>query len=203
MELKGGASIPTRHGTFRIWLPEFHDTAAPPPVVLTLGVISSQSPVLLRVHSECFTGDVIGSQRCDCGEQLARSMDLISQRNSGLIIYLRQEGRGIGLAAKIDAYLLQDTGLDTYDANVALGHPPDNRSYVDAIRICGGLAISAVDLITNNPDKVAAFRNSPIRVNSQITLPPTLTLHNRRYLETKRLRFGHDIPSHDNETEHA
>lgn len=160
-------------------------------VLLCLGELTTDP--LLRIHSECLTGDVLGSLRCDCGDQLADSMAAIAAAGSGLIIYLRgHEGRGIGLAEKLRAYRLQDTGLDTVDANLALGHGIDERDFVDAVEILKSLAITSVRLLTNNPVKVETLRKAGIKIET-IPLQITPNPHNLGYLETKRLRLGHDL----------
>lgn len=146
--------------------------------------------VPVRIHSECMTGDVFGSRRCDCGEQLDASLRLVAERG-GVVIYLRQEGRGIGLINKLKAYNLQDLGLNTAEANTHLGFDVDARQYECAIFILQDLGISTVELITNNPDKVDALRRSPIRVASRIPLLVEPHDENRGYLETKQELMGH------------
>jgi 3,4-dihydroxy 2-butanone 4-phosphate synthase/GTP cyclohydrolase II len=149
------------------------------------------NPTYLRIHSECFTGDVLGSQRCDCGEQLKAAMDLIVEKGSGYIIYLRNhEGRGIGLAEKIRAYQLQDQGLDTVEANIALGHQVDPREWSDAVEILAALEISSVALMTNNPEKMQALSDAGIK-STIISLPIVANQHNQKYLETKATKLGH------------
>ena len=146
---------------------------------------------LVRMHSECFTGDVLHSQRCDCGEQLAASIELIQERGYGYIIYLRDhEGRGIGLSEKLRAYILQDDGLDTVDANLALGHEVDLRDWTDSIRILRNLGLENIELLTNNPEKVAAVVDSGI-ICKQITLSVSPNPFNSKYLQTKIDRLGH------------
>jgi len=148
-------------------------------------------PTYLRIHSECFTGDVLGSQRCDCGEQLKAAMDLIVEKGSGYIIYLRNhEGRGIGLAEKIRAYQLQDQGLDTVEANIALGHQVDPREWSDAVEILSALEISSVALMTNNPEKIQALSDAGIK-STIISLPIIANQYNQKYLETKATKLGH------------
>ncbi|MEY3346290.1 MAG: hypothetical protein RIR40_15 [Actinomycetota bacterium] len=158
--------------------------------IMKLGDVKKE-PVLLRIHSECLTGDVFGSQRCDCGDQLANSFADISEAGNGLIIYLRdQEGRGIGLSEKLKAYILQESGLDTVDANLALGHNIDERDFADAIEILRALEIDSVTLLTNNPEKAKALSESGI--DTQVRQLPSLTNpYNRNYLQTKRNRLGH------------
>jgi 3,4-dihydroxy 2-butanone 4-phosphate synthase/GTP cyclohydrolase II len=153
---------------------------------------SSDIEPMVRVHSECFTGDVMGSLRCDCGDQLAISKKLIAAHGSGYIIYLRDhEGRGVGLAEKLKAYQLQDSGLDTVEANVSLGHPIDNREWSDVVEILHALKISRLILLTNNPEKVQALKNSGLNVKQQ-NLSTEIHEFNRQYIETKRVKLGHE-----------
>jgi len=148
-------------------------------------------PTYLRIHSECFTGDVLGSQRCDCGEQLKAAMDLIVEKGSGYIIYLRNhEGRGIGLAEKIKAYQLQDRGLDTVEANIALGHHVDAREWSDAVEILSELEIKSVVLMTNNPEKIQALSDAGIE-STVLSLPIAANEFNKKYLDTKATKLGH------------
>lgn len=149
--------------------------------------------LLVRVHSECATGDLFGSLRCDCGEQLNAAMQCIAQAGKGALIYLRQEGRGIGLAAKLQAYCLQDQGLDTVDANQALGLPIDARQYDQAAAILTLMGCRSVQLLSNNPQKASALENCGIRVSVRQSLIVEANPHNRDYLETKRQRCGHDL----------
>jgi 3,4-dihydroxy 2-butanone 4-phosphate synthase/GTP cyclohydrolase II len=164
-------------------------------VLLTLGVIHRELvPVLVRIHSECFTGDVLGSIRCECGPQLSRSLELIEEVGVGAVIYLRgHEGRGIGLPEKIKAYALQDQGMDTVDANVSLGHEVDARDWSDAIEILRYLKLASIRLLTNNPMKIAAVKAAGIKV-----IPVALLIasndSNRKYLASKRDRMGHTLP---------
>jgi GTP cyclohydrolase II len=144
---------------------------------------------LVRVHSECLTGDVLGSQRCDCGPQLREAVERISDAG-GYLLYLRQEGRGIGLYNKLDAYALQDTGLDTYEANLALGFAKDERDYTVAAQMLLALGINHIDLLTNNPDKATQLQSAGIRVNSQVPTRLHLSSGNGRYLAAKAWR-GH------------
>ena len=151
---------------------------------------------LVRLHSECFTGDVIGSQRCDCGEQLATSIKKIEEHGYGYIVYLRDhEGRGIGLTSKLQAYNLQNQGLDTVDANVELGLPVDSRSWNEAIEILQALNLSAIKLMTNNPEKIAAVTNAGIACE-QVPLLATVNEFNEKYLATKADRLGHTGGNH-------
>ncbi len=144
---------------------------------------------LVRVHSECLTGDVLGSQRCDCGPQLREAIERITDAG-GYLLYLRQEGRGIGLYNKLDAYALQDAGLDTYEANLALGFEKDERDYTVAAQMLLALGINHIDLLTNNPEKAAGLQSAGIRVNSQVPTRLHLSSGNGRYLAAKAWR-GH------------
>src|SRR5687768_6651871 len=151
---------------------------------------SAQGAPLVRLHSECMTGDVFGSQRCDCGPQLREAVEDIAGAG-GYLLYLRQEGRGIGLYAKLDAYALQDTGLDTYEANVALGHGEDERSYLAAAQMLRALGVSRVALLSNNPDKVRQLNRCGVTVAAQVPTGVHLSAANARYLETKARRGAH------------
>ena len=160
-------------------------------VIIAFNPQITSDPTYLRIHSECFTGDVLGSQRCDCGEQLKVAMDLIVKKGSGYIVYLRNhEGRGIGLAEKIRAYQLQDQGLDTVEANIALGHQVDPREWSDAVEILSALEISSVALMTNNPEKIQALSDAGIK-STIISLPIVANQYNQKYLETKATKLGH------------
>jgi GTP cyclohydrolase II len=147
--------------------------------------------VLARLHSECLTGDVFGSHRCDCGEQLALSLGMLQAARRGVLVYLRQEGRGIGLANKIRAYALQEQGLDTVDANRALGLPDDMRDYRGAAEMLHSLGVRAVTLITNNPAKIAGLERHGVEVVERTPLHTAPNRHNQPYIEAKRERMGH------------
>ena len=149
-------------------------------------------PPLVRPHSECLTGDVFGSQRCDCGPQLREAVERIADAG-GYLLYLRQEGRGIGLYAKLDAYALQDTGLDTYEANLALGHREDERNYLVAAQMLHALGVSRVALLSNNPDKARQLRRCGITVAAQVPTGVHLSAANARYLATKARRGAHTL----------
>lgn len=159
--------------------------------LLKFGSIDSKQPLLVRIHSECLTGDVLGSLRCDCGSQLERAMNEIERAGSGLVIYLRdQEGRGIGLSEKIKAYQLQDQGLDTVDANLALGHNIDERDFGDASEILNSLRINSVILLSNNPEKLESLTSTGIKASLQF-LSGEINTFNEKYVATKRERLGH------------
>ena len=159
--------------------------------LLKFGSIDSKQPLLVRIHSECLTGDVLGSLRCDCGSQLERAMNEIERAGSGLVIYLRdQEGRGIGLSEKIKAYQLQDQGLDTVDANLALGHNIDERDFGDAAEILNSLRINSVILLSNNPEKLESLISTGIKASLQF-LSGEINTFNEKYVATKKERLGH------------
>ena len=186
------AALPTTHGAFQAVA--FHDTTTREDhVALTLGDVAGDSPPLVRVHSECLTGDVFGSMRCDCGDQLNAALARISDEGRGVVLYMRQEGRGIGLANKLRTYELQDRGLDTVDANRHLGFAADLRDYGVGAQILRELGITNLRLLTNNPKKTAGFRAYGLKVVEQLALAVAPGLHNRRYLETKRERLGHEL----------
>jgi 3,4-dihydroxy 2-butanone 4-phosphate synthase/GTP cyclohydrolase II len=159
------------------------------------GSTDAVEPVLTRVHSECLTGDVFGSQRCDCGPQLDEALERVVAAGRGVVVYLRgHEGRGIGLVAKLEAYALQDAGRDTVDANLDLGLPADARHYGAASQVLRDLGVTRVSLLTNNPDKSEALADFGITVDAQVALTPRPNEHNLHYLRTKRDRMGHRIP---------
>lgn len=192
----GTAEVPTRHGSFSCTV--FAD-AEVEHLALTRGEISSgEPPVLVRVHSECLTGDVFGSRRCDCGEQLDSAMHSIAEAGRGVLIYLRgHEGRGIGLGPKIIAYSLQDTGLDTVDANLVQGLPTDARRYDPAAEMLTFMGVRRVRLITNNPEKCAQLQAHGIDVVERLPSLTEPTPENIAYLRTKAARMGHLIDPFD------
>ena len=195
-EIAADARLPTERGEFRIRV--FNDSeTGMEHVALTLGEMGGPDPVLLRVHSECLTGDAFGSLRCDCGPQLDAAMSLIQEVGWGCILYLRQEGRGIGLHAKIQAYNLQDQGADTVEANLLLGHPADARDYRVASEILGLIGIDSVCLLTNNPDKIGQLVSYGINVEQRMPLVAGGGDENREYLAIKVDKMGHDIASED------
>jgi GTP cyclohydrolase II len=184
------ATLATRSGDFTISV--FNVDGAPGEIAaLTRGDLHNGDIPLVRLHSECLTGDVLGSLRCDCGQQLDAALELIAQAPAGVLLYLPQEGRGIGLANKIRAYALQDQGLDTVDANLALGLPVDRRDYAAAAHVLRSLGLSQVRLLTNNPLKRAALERYGIEVAERVPLSVPPNAVNRRYLRTKADRMGH------------
>lgn len=191
--------LPTRYGDFEIIVYSV-DYEAQQPIALTLGDLSQhqsqEQPPLVRMHSSCFTGDLIASLRCDCGDQLHMALEMIAAEGRGALVYLPQEGRGIGLAEKIKAYALQDEGMDTVEANHALGFKADMRDYGVGLQILKDLGISEVRLLTNNPKKKQAFnlRGYDLTLVDQVPIVPPVNKHNKHYLETKRAKMGHQLP---------
>jgi 3,4-dihydroxy 2-butanone 4-phosphate synthase/GTP cyclohydrolase II len=184
------ARIPTAYGTFRAVAYESHDGRTH--VALVKGDPAGKDDVLVRVHSECFTGDVIGSIRCDCGLQLAESMRQIDEEGEGIIVYVRgHEGRGIGLRHKLEAYSLQDGGLDTVEANIELGFSPDSRDYGVGAQILVDLGITTMRLLTNNPTKRAGLEGYGLEISERVPLELEPNPENLRYLRTKREKLGH------------
>lgn len=184
------ATIPTKYGNFIVAaFGERADEYSPHLAIISEDIDITQ-PVNLRIHSECVTGDIFGSQRCECGEQLNAALETIG-KTGGVIIYLRQEGRGIGIVNKLKAYELQDTGLDTVEANVHLGFEPDEREYGMAIEILEILGIKSIYLLTNNPDKVSAIQNSNITLVDRKPLVIETRDTNEGYMKTKEDFFGH------------
>lgn len=164
-------------------------------VALTMGHLGT-TDVLVRLHSECLTGDAFGSLRCDCGSQLESALAAIAAHGSGVVVYIRgHEGRGIGLLDKLRAYQLQDAGADTVEANLALGLPADARDYAGAAAVLADLGVQSLRLITNNPAKVDALRACGLPVRQRVALPVAVTAHNARYLATKRDRMAHRFAS--------
>lgn len=183
-------SLPTDWGTFRMVAFGHEEQENMPHVAMIHPDLTSDDVALLRIHSECMTGDLFHSNRCECGEQLHFAMSAIA-KNKGLVLYLRQEGRGIGIINKMKAYNLQDTGVDTYDANVQLGFDADARRYDEAIRMLELLDIKKVKLLTNNPTKIEALEQSSIEVIGREPLIIEAKDENKGYLETKKVKFGH------------
>lgn len=182
--------IPTKHGEFILhyYSNNIDDKEH---VALVKGNVAGKRNVPVRIHSECFTGDVLGSRRCDCGEQLDLALQIINSAGFGILIYLRQEGRGIGLLNKLRAYNLQDKGMDTVDANIELGHLADEREYSIAGLILEDLQVSSVELITNNPKKIAALEKLGITVEKRIPVEVPAHHQNIDYLKTKAKKMAH------------
>jgi GTP cyclohydrolase II len=186
------AKLPTRYGDFII--AGFRSSRdGKEHTALIKGDVSDKEAVPIRIHSECHTGDIFGSLKCDCREQLEASLEYIASKPFGVLIYLRQEGRGIGLLNKIKAYHLQDLGLDTIEANECLGFPSDLRDYRDAAKIIRLLRIKSVALLTNNPEKIQGLAQEGIAVAGRVPLHIAPNHHNKRYMETKMEKMGHLI----------
>ena len=184
------ARLPTRYGPFQAIAYKSHvDTGEH--IALTIGEWTEDEPVLVRIHSECLTGDVFGSMRCDCGEQIDLALQQISQEGNGIFLYMRQEGRGIGLHNKIKAYSLQDQGLDTVEANETLGFEPDLRHYGVGAQILRDLGVRKLILLTNNPKKVAGLSGFDLEIVNRIPVEAEVTDENRTYTKTKKARMGH------------
>jgi len=193
------AALPTRHGKFAIHVfSALEDMDADglrqDHVALVFGDVRDQEDVLVRVHSECITSEVFGSLKCDCKDQLEAAMAAVAHAGKGAVLYLRQEGRSIGLVNKIRAYALQDKGYDTVDANRCLGLPDDGRSYGAARDMLDALRIRSVRLLTNNPAKIGALRGLGVKVLGQIPVVIPPNAYSASYLEAKRLRMAHDLP---------
>lgn len=184
------STLPTRQGDFLVRA--FHNTLdGGQHLALSMGDIRSPEPVLVRIHSECLTGDVFGSRRCDCGPQLTESLRRIAEEGRGVVIYLRQEGRGIGLTDKLRAYALQDSGRDTVEANIELGHPAEARTYAVGAQMLLALGVPEVRLLTNNPGKVDGLKASGVTVVAREPLEIAPTKDNAAYLATKKTKMGH------------
>ena len=186
------ADMPTADGHFHI-IPFRQKSNGLEHVVLYKGEWSEDEPILVRMHSSCMTGDIFGSCRCDCGEQLHKSMRMIEREGKGLIVYLSQEGRGIGLMNKIAAYRLQEQGDDTVDANIHLGFRPDEREYGVGAQILREMGVSKIRLITNNPVKRVGLESYGLEIVENVPIVVEPNEYNRRYLETKRIRMGHKL----------
>ena len=189
------ASLPTRFGSFKIFVYDVKYESHQP-VALVMGDPARVAAPLVRLHSSCFTGDLINSLRCDCGDQLRMALEMIGQEGNGVLVYLSQEGRGIGLTEKIKAYALQDQGLDTVEANHALGFKADMRDYGVGIQVLKDLGLKQVRLLTNNPKKTDAFiyGGFDLKVIDQVPIVPPMNDHNVNYLATKRDKMGHQFP---------
>ena len=182
--------LPTAYGHFRLSMYKSRVTGLEH-LALVKGKVDDGEPVLVRVHSECFTGDVLGSERCDCGPQLHAAMEAVEREGRGAVLYMRQEGRGIGLEQKLHAYHLQEKGMDTVEANVALGFAPDLRDYGEGAQILADLGIRKVRLLTNNPCKVKGLDGYGIEIAERVPIVIPPNAYDRRYMETKRTKMGH------------
>ena len=184
--------LPTDHGHFRLSMYKSRVTGLEH-LALVKGDVADGAPVLVRVHSECFTGDVLGSERCDCGPQLHAAMEMVEREGRGVVVYMRQEGRGIGLANKLHAYKKQEEGMDTVEANVALGFAPDLRDYGEGAQILTDLGIRQLRLMTNNPCKIAGLEGYGLEIVERVPIVIPANAHDRRYLDTKKTKMGHLI----------
>ncbi len=190
--------IPTAHGEFTLhyYSNTFDDKEH---IAFVKGDVADKQGIPVRIHSECFTGDVFGSRRCDCGEQLDMALHLINKAGAGVLIYLRQEGRGIGLLKKLQAYNLQDQGLDTVDANIHLGHLADEREYDIAALMLKDLRVNSISLITNNPKKIAELVRLGITVDQRIPVETDANSDNQNYLKTKVEKMSHMLSVTDSD----
>jgi len=190
MERVTSANLPTRYGDFTIYgyvnkkSKEHH-------IALTVGDVTGGLPVLVRVHSECFTGDILGSAKCDCGDQYDKAMRAIQKEGRGVLVYLRQEGRGIGLINKLKAYSLQDKGMDTVDANLALGFSADSRDYTEGAEILVDLGVKKIRLMTNNPQKIAGLEKFGLEIIERVIIETEQKEHCKNYMQTKKNKMGH------------
>lgn len=188
--------MPTSHGHFRL-IPFRQKSNGLEHMALIKGDVSTSEPVLVRVHSSCATGDIFGSQRCDCGDQLHKAMEMIEKEGRGVVLYLNQEGRGIGLMDKIKAYKLQEQGLDTVDANLHLGHKADERDYGVGAQILNALGVHRMRLMTNNPVKRIGLEGYGLSVEENVPIEVAPNDYNLRYMRTKKERMGHHLDQVD------
>ena len=186
----GKAELPTKYGMFKVIAYE-SDLDSQTHLAIVKGDVQGKKDVLVRVHSECLTGDVLSSLRCDCGEQLNKALEMIEKEGLGVVIYLRQEGRGIGLGNKIKAYALQDIGMDTVEANEALGFEPDMRDYGIGAQIMADIGLTSIKLMTNNPAKRAGLDGYDIKITNTVPIEVEANEYNAKYLSCKRLKMGH------------
>ena len=189
IDIEADAMLPTEHGNFRVKVTV--DSRGKEHSLLYAGDLNSVKSPLIRIHSECLTGDAFGSMKCDCGPQLKLSMQKIQEEGVGAVLYLRQEGRDIGLHSKIQAYALQDEGYDTLDANLALGLPADARNYKIAAEMLKEVGIDKVRMMTNNPLKIKGLEDNGISVSKRFSHVSGISENNKEYLATKKSRMGH------------
>lgn len=189
----GPIRFPTRHGEFTLYAYE-PNLEAHPYLAIVKGDVCTEDPVLVRVHSSCLTGDILASLRCDCGDQLGLALQRIEEEGRGVVLYVAQEGRGIGILNKLRAYELQDQGMDTVEANHALGFKADLRDYGLGAQVLADLGLRRLRLMTNNPAKVAGLQGYGLEIVEHVPLVAEPTAHNERYLQTKRAKLGHQLP---------
>jgi 3,4-dihydroxy 2-butanone 4-phosphate synthase/GTP cyclohydrolase II len=194
------AKLPTPYGDFTV-IAYKSQTDPDEHLALVMGDVATDEPVLVRVHSQCLTGDVFHSMRCDCGEQIEMAMQKISEAGCGVVLYMRQEGRGIGLHNKIKAYALQEKGLDTVEANLSLGFKADPRDYGIGAQILADLGVRNMRLMTNNPKKMSGLESYGLKITEQLPLTTRPNPHNRRYLQTKQKKLGHLLKVPDNDSD--
>ena len=190
MRIVAVADFPTANGQFRI-IGFTNNKDKKDHIAVVKGDVANKQDVLARLHSSCLTGDVLSSLRCDCGPQLRKSLSIIEEEGTGVLLYMQQEGRGIGLTNKLKAYMLQDAGSDTYDANVDLGFAPDERQYELAAAMLSKLKVRNIRLLTNNPHNTKELQKYGVEIEERVSLEIPPNQYNRAYLETKRARFGH------------
>jgi len=184
------ADFPTMYGHFGV-IAFMNNKDKKDHIMVVKGDVVQGEGVLTRLHSSCVTGDVLGSLRCDCGPQLSKSLQMIEKEGLGILLYMQQEGRGIGLTNKIRAYMLQDSGSDTYEANIDLGFQPDERQYELAAAMLSKLGVKSIKLLTNNPEKIRELESFGVVIKKRIPLETRPSRYNRSYLQTKKERFGH------------
>lgn len=184
------ADFPTIYGDFKI-IAFTNNKDDKDHIMVVKGNVVEKENILTRLHSSCLTGDVLGSMRCDCGPQIHKALTMIEEEGTGILIYMQQEGRGIGLTNKIKAYMLQDQGADTYEANVYLGFKPDERHYELSAAMLSKLKVKSIRLLTNNPEKIKELESYGVKVTERVPLEIPPNIHNIDYLKTKKTRFGH------------
>ena len=194
------AKLPTPFGNFKV-IAYKSSTDPAEHLAMVMGDVATDEPVLVRVHSQCLTGDVFHSKRCDCGEQIEMSMKRISEEGRGVVLYMRQEGRGIGIHNKIKAYALQDKGMDTVEANLSLGFKVDHRDYGVGAQILADLGVHSMRLMTNNPKKISGLESYGLKIVEQLPITTKPNPHNRKYLSTKQKKMGHLLKVPDNITD--
>lgn len=194
LHVEAQSPLPTRYGTFEVYVFRHDDDPEKEHVAIVSGALRGASDVPVRMHSECLTSEVLGSLKCDCREQLEFALGYIAHQSPGVVLYLRQEGRGIGLGNKIRAYALQAQGVDTVDANRRLGLPDDSRRYDGAAAMLKFLGVQSVRLLTNNPEKVASLRALGVAVTERVPVLIAPNVHSRGYLHTKHVRMNHSLP---------